>query len=254
MAESDNHHILSTHPIRARLGRSSDYRETGHAELTGNAGRRGPVYDNDAKILAYLRHYDVSPRSAAVPKHGAAHAALYHFEHFTSGQQPYPNAAHHLVPCEVFSPGEVFTEDELEIFRRVEYDVNNGKNIIFLPSFSNAVEVYSLTIEVRREQALRYCNVHRLPAHLGCHKDYTAQIKKDCANLKREVRSQLGKMCADWKPPESIPRILHDLQDQYWDYVVTFGESRPLGEGETINSLIKIKPPKPRWKPGGADV
>jgi hypothetical protein len=252
MAEAD--HILSSMPIRARLGRSSDYRDTGRAELAGNTGRRVPVYDNDAKILAYLRHYNVSPRSAAVPKHSAAHAALYHFEHFTSGQKPYPNAAHHLVPCEIFSPGVVFTDDELEILKHVVYDVNNGGNIIFLPSFSNAVEVYALTLEERRERVLRYCNVHRLPAHLDCHKEYTAQVKKDCADLKQLLRSQLGKVCADWKPPQSIPEELFRLQDAYWHYIVAFGESRPLGEAATINMLIKLKPAKPRWKAGGINV
>ncbi|QSQ23714.1 AHH domain-containing protein [Pyxidicoccus parkwayensis] len=252
MAEDD--HILSSMPIRARLGRSSDYRQAGHAALAGNPGRRVPVYDNDAKILGYLRHYNVSPSSAAIPKHSAAHAALYHFEQFLSGQKPYPNAAHHLVPCETFTPDVVFTEDELEILKRVLYDVNNGGNIIFLPSFSNAVEVYALTIEARRERVLRYCNVHRLPAHLDCHKDYTALVKADCADLKRLLRGQLVKVCADWKPPQSIPEELFRLQDRYWEYIVRFGESRPLGQGATINALIKLKPVKPRWNPGGADV
>jgi hypothetical protein len=254
MTGPESHHVLSTHPIRARLGRSSDYRQAGQAELTGNMGRRVPVYDNNAKILAYLRHYNVAPRSAAVPRHGAAHAALYHFERFTSGLEPYPNAAHHLLPCELFTPGEVFTEEELEILRRVAYDVNNGKNIIFLPRFSNAEEALMLTLEERREQVLRYCNVHRLPGHLDCHKDYTALVKKDCARLKQLLRSQLGKVCADWKPPESIPQELLRLQDRYWGYIVAFGESRPLGNGASINALIKLKPAKPRWKPGGADV
>lgn len=252
MADSD--HILDSMPIRARLGRSSDYREAGHAGLMADSGRRMPVYDNDAKILPYLRFYDVSPRSAAVAKHSAAHAALYHFECFTSGQTPYPNAAHHLVPCEVFTPGEVFTDEELEIIKRTVYDVNNGRNIIFLPSFSNAAEVHLLTKQERKEQMLRYCNVHRLPCHFDCHKDYTAQVKKDCEKLLNLVRSQLGRVCASWKPPQSIPDELFRLQDDYWDYVVRFGESRPLGIGASINALIKIKPPKPRRIAEGTSV
>ncbi|QSQ22276.1 AHH domain-containing protein [Pyxidicoccus parkwayensis] len=258
-------HILSSMPIRARLGRSADYRDNGRAELAANAGKRARVYDNDAKILEYLQHYDVSPRSRGVPKHGPAHAALYHFACFTTGQEPYSNIAHHLVPCEVFIPEEVFTEDELEIVKRVPYDVNNGKNIIFLPGFSQAVEVYLLkrggipgsevwkglsaeaqhqNKEAWKQRALRYCNVHRLPCHYDFHRDYTAQVKNDCARLKRLVRSQLGKVCASWKPPESIPRELFRLQDEFWEHVVTFGESRPLGFGANINELIKVKPSK----------
>lgn len=253
MSGTDSHHILRGMPIRARLGRSHDYREAGQAELTKDEGKRAPVYDNDAKILAYLRFYNVSPRSTAVLKHSEAHAALYHFEHFAHGYTPYPNAAHHLVPCEVFIPDEVFTDEELEILKRVEYDVNNGRNIIFLPSFSNAAEVHLLTREERREQMLRYCNVHRLPCHFDCHKDYTAQVKADCEKLVNLVRGQLGKVCASWKPPQAIPEELLKLQDEYWGYVVRFGESRPLGVGASINALIKVKPQRSRWT-GGTNV
>jgi hypothetical protein len=136
----------------------------------------------------------------------------------------------------------------------VEYDVNNGRNTIFLPSFSNAAEVHLLTSQNRKEQMLRYCNVHRLPCHFDCHKDYTAQVKQDCERLVTLIRSQLGKVCADWKPPQSIPDELFTLQDDYWGYVVRFGESRPLGLGASINALIKIKPPKPRWSGGSKGV
>lgn len=262
---ADGSHILNSMPVIAVLGRNPNtYRDNGRNELKANAGRRQRVYDNDAKIIEYLEFYDVAPRDKRVARHSPAHAALYHFEHFITGQRPYSNIAHHLLPCEVFTPDEVFTEEELEILRRVPYDVNNGKNIIFLPGFSHAVEVYLLRRgnrtgsevwkglgegarrqhqEAWQQQALRHCNVHRLPCHYDFHQDYTDKVKKDCAEVKRLVRSQLGKVCEGWKPPESIPRTLQRLQDVYWDYVVRFGESRPLGAGANINALIKIKPP-----------
>lgn len=264
MADEESH-ILRCMPIRARLGRSTDYRDNGRAELAANADKRMRVYDNDAKIIEYLQHYDVSPRVRSFPKHGPAHAALYHFGCFTTGQEPYSNIAHHLVPCEVFIPEEVFTDDELEILKRVPYDVNNGKNIIFLPGFSQAVEVYLLKRggvpgsemwdglgdeakqrhrEAWKQRSLRYCNVHRLPCHYDFHKDYTALVKKRCTRLKRLVRGQLGKVCASWRPPESIPQELFRLQDEYWEHVVTFGERRPLGAGANINELVEVKPSK----------
>ncbi|MBZ4417959.1 AHH domain-containing protein [Myxococcus sp. RHSTA-1-4] len=263
---ADDSHILNSMPVIAVLGRNPNtYLDNGRAELKANAGRRQRVYDNDAKILEYLKFYDVAPRDKGVPKHSPAHAALYHFDYFINGLRPYSNIGHHLLPCEVFIPGEVFTDEELEILKRVLYDVNNGKNIIFLPGFSHVVAVYllkrgnrsgfevwkGLGEDARRQhkeawqnQALRYCNVHRLPCHYDFHQDYTAQVKTDCADVKRLVRGQLGKICEGWKPPESIPRTLFKLQDVYWGYVVRFGESRPLDAGASINALIKIKPPK----------
>lgn len=263
---ADGSHILNSMPIIAVLGRNSNtYRDNGRSELKANAGRRARVYDNDAKILEYLKLYDVAPRDKGVPKHSLAHAARYHFEHFITGQRPYSNIAHHLLPCEVFIPNEVFTDEESEILKRVDYDVNNGKNIIFLPGFSHAVEVYLLKRGNRtgsevwkslgdgarqrhkdawQKQSLRYCNVHRLPCHYDFHHDYTDKVKADCARLKQLLRSQLGEVCVNWRPPESIPRTLFKLQDMYWGYVVRFGERRPLGAGASINALIRIKPPK----------
>ncbi len=264
MAEGS--HILNSMPVIAVLGRNQHtYRDNGRAELKANAGRRQRVYDNDAKILEYLRFYGVAPRDKGVSRHSPAHAALYHFEHFISGREPYSNVAHHLLPCDVFNPDEVFTEEELEILKRVAYDVNNGQNIIFLPGFSHGVAVYLLKRgdtpgsavwkglseaaqrrhkDAWQKEALRYCCVHRLPCHYDFHQDYTDQVKKDCADLRRLVRSQLGKVCKGWKPPESIPQALFRLQDEYWEYVVRFGESRPLGAGASINALIKLKPPR----------
>lgn len=273
---ADGSHILNSMPIIAVLGRNPNtYPGNGRAELKANAGRRERVYDNDVKIIEYLAFYHVDPRDKGVPKHSPAHAALYHFEHFITGQKPYSNIAHHLLPCDVFTPGEVFTEEELEILKRVPYDVNNGKNIIFLPGFSQAVEVMrlghgsksgsevwkELGDDTRRQHAaswqklaLRYCNVHRLPCHFDFHPDYIGQVKKDCTRLKRLVRGQLGKACENWKPPESIPRTLYKLQDEYWEYVVAFGENRPLGAGASINTLIKLKPRKGRHQLGGRSV
>lgn len=273
---ADGSHILNSMPVIAVLGRNPNtYRDNGRTELKANAGRRQRVYDNDATILEYLKLYDVDPRDKGVPKHSPGHAALYHFEYFVSGQKPYSNVAHHLLPCDVFTPGEVFTDEELEILKRVDYDVNNGKNIIFLPGFSHVVAVYllkrgntsgsevwqGLGDDARRQhkdawqkQALRYCNVHRLPCHYDFHHDYTDQVKADCEKLVTLVRSQLGKVCEDWKPPEAIPEELFRLQNRYWEYVVAFGESRPLGDGASINALIKIKPRKGRRQLGGTGV
>lgn len=263
---ADGSHILNSMPVIAVLGRNQNtYRDNGRAELKANAGRRQRVYDNDAKILEYLRFYGVEPRDKGVLRHSPAHAALYHFEQFITGQKPYTNVAHHLLPCDVFNPNEVFTEAELEILKRVDYDVNNGRNIIFLPGFAQVVVVHLLKrgdtpgsdvwkgmgeasrrrhMEAWQKEALRCCCVHRLPCHYDFHTDYTARVKADCTRLKRLVRSQLGKVCKGWKPPETIPEELRSLQDKYWEYVVRFGESQPLGAGASLNALIKLKPPR----------
>ncbi|NMO17516.1 hypothetical protein HPC49_27260 [Pyxidicoccus fallax] len=273
MATDVNAHLLKTHPIKAILERNSKYADNGRSEISGNGGKRSQVYDNDAKIAKSLNALGIRPQHGAGYTQGSTqHCAAYHFDKFVNALKPYYNVAHHILPCEVFKarePGKksrgAFTDEQLEILKRTTYDVNNGKNIIFLPGFSVGlivqwgvkaqkekdpgfnwdavketdaragwVEKWS---ENARKKLERYGAVHQLPCHIDFHEDYILQVRGDMDAISKELKRQAESLCEDWKPPENIPPTLIGTQDEYWKYIVNWGEKNPLGN---INAMEKL--------------
>ncbi|HYO56130.1 AHH domain-containing protein [Archangium sp.] len=260
---------------RGKGEKGKRYRDEGRDEISSDRGKLSSVYNNDAKIKRGLEAGNVMPRNGASYKQfDKGHLEAYYFDKFTGFRVPYPNAAHHLLPCETFkpyneksNPAGAFTEDQLEILRRVNYNVNNGKNIIFLPGFSSGVVVRWAAFQERKnnkafgweklteaersektkkwvavalEKVRRFWCVHMLPCHVDFHDDYTLKVRDDMKGIRNELKSQLENLCEDWQPPASIPTSLMELQDDYWGYVVRFGESRVLGQPSHLNELEKI--------------
>ncbi len=167
---------------------------------------------------------------------------------------------HHLLPCETFQDKKLFSEDQLSILRAVDYDINEGRNIIFLPGYADGLEILhgdlkwkTLSVKVQeghrrqwQSEARQSANLHKLPCHWDFHKSSTRLVKADTDELRNELKAQSKKFCKDWEPPASIPRKLRKLEDDYWDHVVKFGESRPLGKAASIDTLTKqvLKPKK----------
>jgi A nuclease family of the HNH/ENDO VII superfamily with conserved AHH len=222
-------HILWNHPMKAVLYRTREYRKNGITHIEGNGGKRSSVYDNDDKISKHLKANDIGTRVEGATAGDALHAAGYHFKHFAADNagKPYPNEGHHILPCELFSrrseeggkQGGVFGTEEFRVLYRLEYDINNGNNIIFLPA---------LTTD---------CGIHQLPYHVGSHPAYTTKVSKDVEQINALLKKSLEEPCEGWTPPENIPKELKIHEDKYWNWIVIFGENEP---GSHINMFRKL--------------
>lgn len=247
---------------QARLHRamSADYRQNGLDHLKGDAGRTSAVYDNDAKICAYLRRYGVTPRAPGVEPASPQHARAYHLAEFRAegAGTPYLNVGHHLVPCEAVTeaPGGAFTREERELLELTTYDINHGHNIAFLPGFSRGAEVQSMARargvdveslpEEKKQQGLfrtlretyRHCNVHKLPCHVDMHAEYIRKVVSDLRGTARILAAQRTRPCEEWDPPSTIVEEIRRVEDDYWGYVVRYGES--LQRGGNVDRLVRI--------------
>ena len=222
-------HILLNYGIKAVLYRHSDYRKNGIRDISGNGGKLSRVYNNNDKVKAYLKNNAIGTNVEGATQGDDLHASGYHFHHFSAANagKPYPNQGHHILPCELFSrrseeggkQGGVFGTEELRVFYRLEYDVNNGNNVIFLPAFDT------------------HCDVHQLPYHVGSHPTYTANVSQDMEQINSLLKKSLEKPCEDWTPPESIPGELRKNEDEYWNWIVLFGERE---HGSHINAFRKM--------------
>ncbi|RKH26649.1 hypothetical protein D7Y13_20320 [Corallococcus praedator] len=220
-------HILSKYPMQAVLCRSKEYRKNGISIISGDAGKLDRVYNNNSKIKKYLIENAIETRTPGATAGDDTHAAGYHFNHFTEkAGTPYPNAGHHILPCELFTvkseeegKGGVFGEEEFKILRRLKYDINNGENLIFLPAINNS-----------------HCGIHQLPCHVGSHPAYTEEVSRDIEQINQLLKKSLEKPCEDWKPPENIPTEFKKHENKYWNWIVVFGEST---KGSHINTFRK---------------
>ena len=229
---SEKAHILREYAQdkKAVLVRANYYREKGIETIGGDPGKLERVYNNNSKIKKYLKAKGVKTSIVGATSGDDTHAAGYHFNHFSAAVSgsPYPNQGHHLLPCEVFvvrSPDEdkrnngAFGETELEVLRHLKYDINNGNNVIFLPMIG------------------KHHDVHQLPSHCGSHPKYTTQVAKDMEEVNEKLKSSLRKPCEKWKPPVSIVNELVKLENEYWKWVVLFGEKGPRA---SLNKLEKF--------------
>lgn len=255
MALTDSNRHLLVKKRKATLTRapSKTYRQAGLTFLAGDGARRTRVYDNDAKIIAGLEFIGRSPKRKGMTRKQQAEG--YHLDQFAADNffTPYKNMGHHLLPCESFQDPKLFPEDPLSILRAVDYDINEGRNIIFLPGYSDGLEILFEKLKWKtlgpetqekhrrgwKTEARRFANLHKLPCHWDFHKGYTSLVKEDMDDLRNTLKAQVKKFCKDWDPPASIPRQLRKIEDDYWEHVVKFGESRPLGKAASIDALIK---------------
>ncbi|QDE93583.1 hypothetical protein BHS06_33905 [Myxococcus xanthus] len=209
--------------LKARLRRSRDYRDKGHKHIKGNGGRN-KIYANLEVIQGVLQARGTRVRGDKRIKPGSlTHARRYTFVHgqnFKIGQSPYINQAHHLLPEEAFSDKN-FDSDQMRMLRGVDYNINNGENIIFLPAVARDSEF------------------HRLPHHMGSHPAYSAQVVRDMAAVRDLLKSALAKdkKHKEWNPPASVKKELTTLQSKYWDMVSAAG---PIN----INLFTKPAPKK----------
>jgi hypothetical protein len=209
----------------AKLIRSRTYRDNGYRTIKGNGGKKRRYADLE-RIQGVLHERGTTPTpkkdglGRPIEPASVAHARRYTFtsgKNFKIGGSPYANEAHHMLPVEAFGD-KYFTAEQKEVLERIKYDVNNGKNIIFLP------------------ESDRDCEFHNLPQHNGSHPDYTALVDGDMQN----VRTDVDKVLAE--DPEhknysvqDMKKRFMDLQDQYWGHLASCGQIK-------VNEFKKPKP------------
>jgi hypothetical protein len=197
----------------AKLARDSKYRTSGYSTIKGDGSKR-LRYGNLQLIQEVLqeRQTRVSPATDSAGRHvppgSIPHARRYVFVHgpnFKIGGSPYANQAHHMLPQEAFTD-TYLTSEQREIMNQVKYDLNNGKNIIFLPESESATAF------------------HDLPSHSGSHDKYTRIVVADMGEIKAALNKGL-ETDPDHKnySPQDIRDQLYTLQDKYWRYLTTCG-------------------------------
>jgi hypothetical protein len=126
---------------------------------------------------------------------------------FFTKSAPYSWVAHHLIPIEAFdSNNELrFTDKQQELIRLSGYDVNNGHNIVPLP-----------TKEVPP---------HCLLAHVGNHLEYNkyalGQLDQARSDIDKAVES--GEPHAAFYP--TLLKMLTNIEDRLWQYLKKLGTS-----------------------------
>ncbi|RKH11647.1 hypothetical protein D7V97_10695 [Corallococcus sp. CA053C] len=213
-------HLSGAGKLKARLKRDHDYRNKGYKHIKGSGGRKF-VYGNLEVIQNVLQTRGTRARDKGVKAGSRLHARRYTFTHgnnFQIGQSPYVNQGHHLLPEEAFS---YFESDQLRMLQGVDYNINNGENIIFLPARQRDSEF------------------HQLPFHQGSHPAYTEQVDEDMEGVRRALDEALknDKKHKEWNPPEALKDRLMNLQAKYWRMLVAAG---PI----SINKFVKPAPKK----------
>jgi len=195
------------------------YRENGYCVISGSsskptnfvAGESGITPKAKCDVYActeVIRKKLKSKKWKKITDPGSdEHVARYYFDHgenFKNGSTPYLNEGHHLIPHT--SSFETFTDKQMEILKKIDYNVNNGNNIIFLPKLVGD------------------CAFHNLPYHSGSHGQYTDQVKADFKEIKDSLNKVKADPCEVIEPLQSIKDYFYKIQDDYWKLIVKSGK------------------------------
>ncbi|MCF6337695.1 MAG: AHH domain-containing protein [Gammaproteobacteria bacterium] len=175
---SDDQHIVLDGEQKAELHYRSGYRQKGHAYISG-CGRKDRYNRTDdiKKGLKKLRFKKVTDHAKT------SHAERYYFTYkdpktkrrgnFTHYMVPYYHQAHHLLPQDFWKK---MTPEQKKILKQIKYSINNGENIIFLPSCD------------------RGKTIHKLPLHKGFHPRYNRIVIKDAKEIKDDIQKAVKKI------------------------------------------------------------
>jgi hypothetical protein len=117
---------------------------------------------------------------------------------------PYPWQAHHLLPANVFHKN--LTMEQIKIILRSDYDINDGRNIIFLP-----------------EQPID-TPAHSLPYHASGHPAYDKKVTSLMSDLKK-ILTEVEKKNMDHKlAAAKVEEELHKLETTMFKYTRSLGK------------------------------
>lgn len=124
---------------------------------------------------------------------------------------PYAWEAHHILPGSAFyyelATGPCFSFRQLWILLQSDYNINNGHNIIMLPT-----EDWSPP-------------VHSLLQHPSDHPEYTQKVMADMKDIADQIQKKID---AAEKHPDIVADFagrLTDLETKYWKYIVALSRA-----------------------------
>jgi hypothetical protein len=203
-------HLESRAPARGVLAKDSRYAYRGPAYVAANEGGeggdlRGKVY-RPVSNRPHLKKIEKIAKSAEFTGGNDKN-----FNKKAAGQRyPYSWRAHHILPGSAFyyvgsDKQPCFTDDQIQAILRSDYNVNDGHNVIMLPTVNWAVPV------------------HELLQHPSDHVRYTQRVMKDM----KEVADSLEKVKDTGKkhdkPEARINAKLLNLENKNWSFLVALG-------------------------------
>ncbi|HHI94430.1 MAG TPA: hypothetical protein ENK04_13115 [Gammaproteobacteria bacterium] len=196
-------HMLANGKKLADLwyGNRKKYRANAYQEISNNKDRKDR-YDDLERLKRTLGNH---PDLNVDDKGSENHAKRYFFNHernFDSGYAPWTNQAHHLLPQEFWNG---LTSAQMDLLKQIEYSINNGLNIIYLPA------------------GFKAHLIHELPIHRGAHDKYSDEVITDATSVSNKLKKaeKDGGFCEKTNPPKAILERLQELQDKYWNILAT---------------------------------
>nr|WP_225937987.1 AHH domain-containing protein [Myxococcus sp. RHSTA-1-4] len=116
---------------------------------------------------------------------------------------PYPWQAHHLLPTNFFYKN--LTMKEIKIILRSDYDINDGRNLIFLPE--RPVDTLA----------------HKLPFHASQHPSYDKKVVRQMGNLKRVLDEVAKKEIEHKDAAAKVEEQIHKLETKMFKYTRDLG-------------------------------
>lgn len=228
-------HVDSNEPLKGILAKNSKYATNGYKYLKAQDGRG--VYKNvDHSYFVHIK--DLVADHCKFPD--TKHPDNFNPDGKFGQNRPYTYQAHHILPGESFycelSSGPIFPEPQIDLILKSEYNINNGHNIIMLPTENEFV-----------------C-VHMLMQHKGNHPKYSGMVMKGL----KKISKKLQKIIDQAKPHEDvtakIEKELENLETAYWNWIVKVSRSvisKVAGNIEYVYDPIKFKTSKKK-RPWGS--
>lgn len=194
--------------------KSEKYRASTITGIKAKNDRKN-VYDTTKNLEKNLKsiEWDIQ---LAYPVGSQKHCNNYKLDKFKADNAytPYPNQAHHIIPVNDFL--NLFDSDQQEILKKIDYDVNNQNNLIFLPTHKN-----------------KYQKVHMLPSHCGGHPKYSEEVRNAASKIEDAVNEEIDKEeeCKTTELSDNIAKEFITYENKIWKDIVDLGPS-------TINKII----------------
>lgn len=218
-------HLVATGSYEGKLSRNKNYREDAWGYLKGAV----PNYSNVATALSAILARDTATGKPngrdklgrlVKGKTQAQRAATYSISHFDTqqgknnfklGRIPYSNQAHHVMPCEVFYEKK-WDAKHLDVVLDCPYDINNKKNIIYLPQCCGRTYLR---------------DYHLLPDHSSGHTAYNKRVVQQASEIYDKVDEALDEEdCEKAKDlRDEIKKLIESIETSNFNKLVRSGAS-----------------------------
>ncbi|MBW2663999.1 MAG: AHH domain-containing protein, partial [Deltaproteobacteria bacterium] len=171
------------------------------------------ISDVNTELEEELRELLIKAR---IPKYKIGYSEPGKVLNFTGASKPYPNRAHHILPCQVFYHSD-WTVERLTTVKRCGYNINNEGNILYMPnqSIQNKYGEYDK------------CFFHGFPNHCKNHPRYNDKV---CTIATKLMDKADEAKCGDEKKLEELFNMLIDIEKEFYEYLIKRKPGLPMLE------------------------